>query len=419
MKHRNKQKLDVPCVVVIAVFLILAPARTRGAASCPKPQTPKDVLDCVIQNSPTSERSRLATEVSKANEGAVGRFSNPSLSLQSGFISPGSQSTSDHQFTLTQPIDLGGKRTGRVREAEALTRQSTAEQEHVLAELTIDTLKKLNRLRQLILETHVLTETAQTLAKLVALFKNRPTLTPEQEASFAVFKTAQSDLDLKRLSLEEETRAIDQFFVLAAGLSIEDLGSALPKAPPDWVSVKRDGELLSPAKKRAEADLNLAIAELDSARASSWPEVAVGPFAQFQNDGTNKSSLFGVVLSLELPVLSVNQGGRAAAHKGIFLAEKNKEILEREEVSEQDRLFENYTNSVAALSKLPSAKELERDHTRLEKLFARGVVPSALVIESHRQVLELMRSRHEREEKALEALWKLQTLHGKISEATL
>lgn len=403
----------------LAVLVFGLSSETLAESACPKPRTTKDVLECVLKNSPASERARLVVEVSKANESAAGKFSNPTVSLQSGFLSQGNQGGSDHQVSLTQPIDLGGKRGSRVREAEASTGQRTAEQERALAELTIETLSKLNRLRQLNLEAKVLAETARTLEKLIALFKSRPTLTPEQETSLALFRTAESDMELKTLSLEEELKTVHQFFAIAAGFTPEDLKASLPEGPPVWESITPSAETRSPAKKRAEADLNLAIAELDSQKAISWPELAVGPYAQFQSDGTSRSSLFGVALTLELPVLSLNNAGRGAAHKAVFAAEKNKELLQKEEISEQARLLEIYTTSVNTLRKLPKIKDQEAQHNRLEKLFTRGVVPSSLVIESHRQLLEFLRSRHEREEKALEALWQLKALQGKISEADL
>lgn len=412
---RDKIRRMVPA----SCFIISLLTGISAGADCTNPRSAKDVVDCVMEKSPSGERARLDVEVSKANENAASRLPNPTLSLQSGFLRPNNQSGSDHQISLTQPIDIGGKRGSRIREAKAGTQQLTANQEQVRVELTIETLSKLNRLRQLLLESKVISETARTLEKLLSLFKNRPSLTPEQATSQALFRTALSDLDLKSLSLDEELKTIYKFFAVAAGFTPQQLASVLPGKPLSWEAVTPVKESLSPARKRTEADLSLAVAQLDSQKALSWPEFAVGPYAQLQRDGANENKLFGIALTMEIPVLSLNLAGREAGYKGVSAAERNKELLQKEELSEQARLLEVYEQSVDALEKLPQIKTQEAQHDRLEKLFQRGMVPSALVIESHRQSMEFLRARHEREEKALEALWRLKALQGKISEATL
>lgn len=389
-------------------------------APCPKPTTTSDVLRCVLEGGPASVRANFAVERSEANRGAVSRLANPTLNVQSGVLSPSGHSGFDHQVVLTQPIDWGGKRGSRIAEADAQTEQAVADRRLIQGDLILETLLKLHRLRQAAAEVAVLDETNGVLLRLVSLYRKRPSLTPEQEISSSIFKTALSEMKLRRLSLDEEIMAHAKYFAVSTGLSLDDLRPILPQPFSPWPSVSTENNDAPSANRlRAEAERRLSLAQVESANAGSWPDLALGPYALFQGEAEKRNTLVGAALIVELPVLSLNAGARAAAQSNVLLAEKNVQIVKKEEASEISRLTQLYDSSVQALSELSTMEDQEKRHEKLEKHFIRGVVPSVLVIESHRQLLELARSRHEREMKAIEAWWKIKALQGKFPEAAL
>ena len=116
---------------------------------------------------------------------------------------------------------------------------------------------------------------------------------------------------------------------------------------------------------------------------------------------------------------NANGAGRAAASAQVQLAESRKQYGLKEQELQKEELLKVYDRSVEFLSASLSHDDIERRHQDAEKLFLKGVVPSALIIESHRTSYELERTRHERELKALEALLGLYAIEGKILENNL
>jgi cobalt-zinc-cadmium efflux system outer membrane protein len=62
---------------------------------------------------------------------------------------------------------------------------------------------------------------------------------------------------------------------------------------------------------------------------------------------------------------------------------------------------------------------MEVKHKNMEELFERGIVSAALIIEAHRLMAEFAAEQNEQELKAIEALWSIYALQGKILEERL
>jgi hypothetical protein len=136
-------------------------------------------------------------------------------------------------------------------------------------------------------------------------------------------------------------------------------------------------------------------------------------------ESRTSDQLVGFNVSLPIPLFNANGAGRAAASAGVQAAESRRQFGLREQELQKEELLKVYEQSVKFLSTSLSHDEIERRHEDAEKLFMKGVVPSALVIEAHRTSYELERTRHERELKALEALLGLYAIEGTILENNL
>ena len=78
-----------------------------------------------------------------------------------------------------------------------------------------------------------------------------------------------------------------------------------------------------------------------------------------------------------------------------------------------------YKAAVQTLSHLPSSSQVEKRSQKMRLLFGRGVVPSSIVVEAERQLLEFTRSKQEQELHALEALAKIYVTEGRLLEMDL
>ena len=67
-----------------------------------------------------------------------------------------------------------------------------------------------------------------------------------------------------------------------------------------------------------------------------------------------------------------------------------------------------------SLGESVSERLLKQKHNKIEKLFKRGVISSAMIIEAHRQLIEFTNTRFEFELGAVEALWNIYKIQGKL-----
>jgi hypothetical protein len=129
--------------------------------------------------------------------------------------------------------------------------------------------------------------------------------------------------------------------------------------------------------------------------------------------------MIGLNLSFPIPVLSTNVGGRSAALSRVRVSEVKRNTSQFEEKNRRIEFARIYAESTRVLLSTLSHQEIESRHSEIETLFFKGIVPSSLVIESHRTYVELEKARNQREIKALEALFSIYTIDGKIMEIQL
>ncbi len=388
---------------------------------CPLPKSAMDVLRCAQENHPGVKRAKFSSDANQTLTEVAGQLPNPELEVQSSFGSVLGDNQMETQVSLKQPLGLGGKRRARVRSAESEQKQTEADFKRIQAEVVLETVKHLHRLRQLDNEKAILDEAISAYAKLVSQYRGRPRLTPEQEVSLSVFEMALTDNRLQRAALLEEEREIGHFFHVATGHGIAELRPVLPSPPKRWPDVETRLTSLppSPGLYRLMADQEFALSQQAIVRADSWPNFQVGPMVTFQADGAIRSQLYGVHLVMDLPLFSLNGGSRAHAARGVAKAEKLIALLNTEETHERAEQVRIYQNATQVLKEAGSTADVERKHTRIENLSVRGLISSSLVIEAHRGRSELEKSRHERELRAIEALWTIYKLDGRVFEETL
>lgn len=388
------------------------------SSSCPKPSSAREVLECIRSMTPELVSARLGVSQAQSLVDRAEQIPNPEMQLQAGFgKSDVGDSSDQYSIVVEQPIELGGKRSSRIASSEYFAERSQKQLTVDESKTVIEALISLHRLRQLRSEKTTLGEAISTFEQLTLQFSRRPSLTPDQAVSQSVYRIAKSDYELRMMDLVEEELNILKHLKLSSRLREDELLNALPKEVSFWPEFPSfDGplNLLSPMAQVKQADLKKAEAELGAARAEAWPDFSVGPLLQSQRDGLTRTQNYGFSLTLGLPFWNQNGGGRAAAAKALEQSAYEARAQTLNDGFEFKRLLSLYQESCKSLRSVPDAQELNRKHERLENQILKGLVTSSLVIESHRGLADLQKSRNVRELKTIEALWSIYLIQGRV-----
>lgn len=401
------------------MLTLMFPAFALAQSPCDQKSGYSQLIKCAEERSPEVQSAILELEKARASVGAATQWKNPDFSVESFQGRAGGVSRSETDVSLGVPIEpgkIGARRKvaeGAVKIAEALVAQARAT---VRAEVKL----KLHRLRQVLHEEEIVDESIQTFSKLVSQYARRPKLSPEQQLSSTVFRLSRSDYDLRKAALIEERASMESFFRLRLGLETANLKTALPLPPQTWPKVSTEGSVdQSPKLRVLAAEMDAAGADVALARQESWPTLSVGPSMKLLNEGGAADQLYGFNVSLPIPVFNTNGGGRAAARAGLKASESRKNIGRLSEQNRRSELVNIYNQSVSTLNTTQSHPEIEKRHHESERLFLQGLVPSSLVIEAHRSYVDLEQARHQRELRALEALFNIYILDGQVMETNL
>ncbi len=381
----------------------------------------REVIRCLEEKSPEVQRAELELQRAKGLGGVASQWQNPELAADTVSGNSGTENISETNISLGVPIELGGKISARTAVASGTVAKAEAQLFQVRTDARISATIKLHRLRQLFHEQEVIKESITTFSKLVSQYSKRLKLSPEQELSVAVFRMAKSEYDLKYSTVLDELATIETFFQVSLGIGVEELRPNVLPSPKDWPKLSSPSGVafVSPEMRAVDAELKTAQAEMTLARSESWPTLTLGPSMKILNEGGRSDELYGLNVSLPLPLFNLGGANRKAASAGLKVAENQRSLV----ISSQEKIYEEltrtYDQSVAVLNSTLSHEEIERKHSTVERLFLRGVVPSSLVIEAHRSFVELEKSRNERELKAIETLMNIYAIQGKFPEGDL
>lgn len=397
---------------LIFLFLFVGIASAAEPPACPAITDPQGVLECVLRVHPEARSADALLRQSEAFERAAAQRANPEGEASGLF--GGSQD--QIQASILHVFETGGKRSRRIdlarAEAELLRAESLAAKELLAVETVVD----LHRLRQIREELRVSKEALETFSRIARQLLSRPRRSPEQEVSLAVFLLAEQDYALRRSRLESEDAGLRLEFALGLGAPLPDAESLLPKEGKNWPELgPGPGAFRGSTALRAAAAESAARAQVGAARAASYPDLRVGPSVLRQKNGPGEGSttLFGAGLSMALPLYQRNAAGRLLAARGAEAAAARSAAVLAVLTAGRDAELARYRSATGALVKAGGHAESETRHEKLDGLFERGLVSSALVIEAHRQVFDFTSDLHEQELAAVRALWTIYAIDGR------
>lgn len=407
--------------MLFLLLLFLAPAMAQENPVCGVLNSAHDLIECVKTKAPMVKSLEEDREATLSESRASRRWLNPQLTNQTLFGKQQGQSQLELQFGFWQSIELGPRWSYKSRLSESLETRAQAEYTLGLGNELVQTGQDLLRLSQLKTEVSSHQEAIGTLSRLLSQFSNRPRLSSEQEVSQSVYQMSQADIKIRLNTLISERDQIYHRFQSKLGLGeakLEQLAT-LDRLNLPPIDVRDFPEATSPEVRVVDADLSSAMAEMSLARSDVFSSIQVGPMVQLQTEGLINSQLYGFQVQIPFPLWNQNGHGVDAAARKLKSAEIKSSVRKKAVQEEWNHSVENYERLKTLLAEIPTASELEKRHKKVEGQIQRGLVSSALVIESHRSLLDLQRSRHESEMTALATLWHIYIIQGKVSEIHL
>ncbi len=375
---------------------------------CELPSKTDDIIKCALEFHPGIKKGNLNLESSAMLEDKASQLPNPTLSARYLEAQEDGVDSSELETNLTFEIELGGKRSSRKEYAKAAVKEAMANTEVTKAEVKIETILNLYRLRQILDEKKVLEEALSAFKKVIGQLRKLPRLSAEQEASLTLFEIAYEETKVNASELYEEERKVEHFFHIATGHSLSEIEAYLPSTPTKWRKLTDTGSSTSsPEVKRLKSLSQLAAIDLEHQKSQAWPNLQIGPSLNIERDGTKETTMIGLNVAIPIPLFQVNGGGKEHARSELIRAQKNVELTQAEENHERFEQLKVYESAVRILEKTMKQREIEKKHTRIEKLYLRGVVSSSVFLESLKQKLSYLRSRNHRELTAVKSLWNI------------
>lgn len=377
----------------------------------------KQLLDQAETLSPMVKKARANLDITEQEITQAKVIPNPEIVFGNFAGRAGSRKWGQTDITLLQPIELGGKRSSRVGVAESLIKGGRAEFDLAVAEVRLNTLSLLYRIRQIKDEISLLKEAQTTFSKLVGNYRKRPQLSPEQSTSLFLFQLAFKDYELQEENVLSEMNLLEAELKQLTGHSIAEISHLLPIRKKAWPQIPNSNQLESPYLRVLRAQTDVAEQQLRLAKADAWPTLNIGPSFTSQNQFGEKANIWGLSLSFPLPVLNQNNGAKAIATASMVSGQKRYEIEKSVQETKREALRANYQSSVEVLLTQTSDVDLHRKHEEIESFFLKGLISSPLVIEAHRQMFENKKLFHQRELVTLESYYQVVLLDGgKVEE---
>lgn len=376
-----------------------------------------ELVKCAQESSADIQISNQKIKSSEKLEDAARQWINPELNIES--ISKDAD-TSEQAATLYFNLSLGGKRSAKISEAKAEYEKSLIGGQFDIQNFRLSLMLALHRVSHLQNEIKIEDESVATFSKIIRQFQSKAALSPEQDVSLSVFKMALADHQLSLVKLKSEFEKLTDEISVSTGIPKDVILKNLPKSKNEWPKVDMNEDTVnSPQLKIAQSELNISKSLKSQANAESWPELKIGPTIQKNKTAGEVETLTGVSLSMPLPVFSWNGGARAYSKQRLIEAEMNYEFAKKKAASMRKQLLNKYLSLTTALSSTINSKSISEKHEKIEKQFFKGIVPSSLIIEAHRQLFDLESKRNESELEALDSLGQILILDNKFSEVIL
>ncbi len=318
-------------------------------------------------------------------------------------------------LSLMHTIELGGKRSSRIDFADSKRKQFKASVQDSNEDVLIDAILKAYRLRQVKELIPIYEEAYEAFNKILKVKLKRKSLSPEEQVEKETLVLATNDYRLKVSKLKSEKINLSRHLSFFVGENCDLKQDSLPQKVDLTRSFNLKKETPSYSKLQvAINNLESAKMKLELERSNAYPDLKIGPAFETENiNGKNYQSI-GLSISMDLPILSTNSGSKGQALEQMNTARVRYKNIKREASLDLEAWIEKYNALGSSLKTIATREDLDKKHLKIEKLFKRGVISTAMIIESHRQLIEFANTRNEFELGAAEALWNIYKINGTV-----
>lgn len=323
-------------------------------------------------------------------------------------------------FSAMHTFELGGKRKSRINFADSRRKQLRTSIKDSNENILINAILKSYRLRQIKELIPIYEEAYQTFKKILKTKRKRRSLAPEEEVEKETLVLAANDFQLKVSRLKSEEISLGRHI----SLFIKEDCDLKMKVLPQKVKLDKDFNFKKDIHnysrlQEAKNSLETAKRKLELEKSNTYPDLKIGPAFGTERLMGRSFNTVGVTLSMDLPLLNTNSGSKNMALEQIKTARIKLSNIERETSLDLAAWIEKYRALGDSLQKIATKEDLEKKHLKIEKLFRRGIISTAMIIESHRQLIEFAKTRYEFELGAVEALWNIHKINGTVFTETL
>jgi cobalt-zinc-cadmium efflux system outer membrane protein len=415
--HAKKGVFAMKTILILLIGLFSNHVYAQGHCDV---KDPNSLLKRIKETHPSVLEAKLQSQAIQRLTDVSKQRPNPNLNAEALFGNPNSQFSADTFFSLQHTIEVGGKRSARMKTAEAQIEGGQLQQRSTQEKVMVNTVVQIYKLKQIEEISKMYQEAKQTFQQMHKRLQGLPSRSPEQQVEMDTLELASNAYQFELIQKESEKALIQKHLAYFSGCEISPETMVLPSQTHFPVEISSYGDISNSIQVLdAKQGLNVAYARLEQEKSKKSPNLSIGPAVGYGRSQGSDSMLFGAALSMPLPILNTNKGKRAYADANVRTAELQLKNVERETQLDLEIWKEQYQRYYHSLHSTDTQDLIEKKHARIESLFQRGVVSTALVIEAHRQLIDFSQARLSFELAAVEALWNIYRLTGNLDKGAL
>ena len=339
------------------------------------------------------------------------QFLNPEVESEINFNSEDGQSIS-----IVQPIEIGGKRSSRIKIANAENKISVINDEFLLAEVASSVAMDLVKYRQSKIRYTLLLEMKKSLSHLTKRLKAKVVQSPEEKTAISIFLMQRTVLDTQILALDRKLSLIKASLEASIGRELSSSETLKSKEKKDWPKLDSISKKSTFKTRIALASIEQLQGELALQKSLAWPELAIGP--TMERNGSSETS-WGARIEFTIPLSNTNSGGRQQSQAKLSTA---KVIASQTQLYESSKIkiyVKQYNDVTNFLKSSPTQESLKGSITESLSYLSRGMVQPSAIIESYRSTLETLEAIQEKELVAYNLYWMLNAFSGEVPKEFL
>ena len=313
-------------------------------------------------------------------------------------------------------IEFGSKRDKRISRANSFINLNSRQVDYEFFRQNLSNTISFQKLAQLDLTIKSVEEAIFTFSKIIKKLSIRKRLNPEETVSLSTLELAANEYKAQLNDLVNERNLLEGEVAFYA--SCKEIKPVYSFMSFSFLKFKESSDKEGLIKlERLKVDM--AKSDFDIEKSKGYSNIEIGPVLEYQSQGRDEFLSGGVAISFALPLFQTNDGGKLQAAKALAKQKRQSEnSIELLKIKRQ-RLVQKYNRSLNVYNKMPSLKSLDSRHKKVERLFSRGLVSISMTIESHRQLINFLKSRFETQNDLLDTYGKISLIDGDVKSFKL